>query len=128
MKKISWTSVLLALSVFAGSVYADISLESKEEVQGAWKLQHTKNSVSAKETIPREDTWIFKDGKLTILNIPREGSHYDQAPVNYEIENGKLKIPYIGRSGFDTFSLIEKDDKTMTLKGKFGEYYYFNKK
>ncbi|MGZ8136193.1 MAG: hypothetical protein ACXW1W_03410 [Methylococcaceae bacterium] len=128
MKKISWTSVLLALSVFAGSVYADISLESKEEVQGAWKLQHTKNSVSAKETIPREDTWIFKDGKLTILNIPREGSHYDQAPVNYEIENGKLKIPYIGRSGFDTFSLVEKDDKTMTLKGKFGEYYYFNKK
>lgn len=128
MKKISWTSLLLALSVFAGSVYADISLESKEEVQGAWKLQHTKNSVSAKETIPREDTWIFKDGKLTILNIPREGSHYDQAPVNYEIENGKLKIPYIGRSGFDTFSLVEKDDKTMTLKGKFGEYYYFNKK
>ncbi|MGR8953291.1 MAG: hypothetical protein ACU83V_12885, partial [Gammaproteobacteria bacterium] len=90
--------------------------------------QYTKNSATAKQTIQREDTWVFKGGKLTILNIPREGTHYDQQPVNYEIDNGKLKIPYVGRSGFDTFSLVEKDDKSMTLKGKFGEHYYFVKK
>ncbi len=128
MNKTSLASVLLALSVFAGAALADIQLESKDEVQGTWKLQYTKNSASAKETNQREDTWVFKDGKVTILNIPREGSHYDQAPVEYEIDNGKIKIPYIGRSGFDIFSLVDKDDKTMTLKGKFGEYYYFNKK
>lgn len=128
MKKIGLTSVFLVLAVFSGLVYADIQLESKDDIQGSWKLQYTKTSVSAKENIQREDTWVFKDGKVTILNIPREGSHYDQAPVNYEIDNGKIKIPYLGRSGFDVFSLVEKDDKTMTLKGKFGEYYYFNKK
>lgn len=128
MKKISLTSALLALSVFAVSAYADIPLESKDDLAGTWKLQSTKNSATAKESIPREDTWVFKNGQVTILNIPREGKHYDQQPVNYEIESGKLKIPYVGRSGFDTFSLVEKNDKSMILKGKFGEHYFFNKK
>jgi hypothetical protein len=128
MKKMYWTPGLLALSLFAVSVFADIELKSVNDIQGSWKLLYTKNSESAKETIAREDTWVFQDGKVTILNIPREGRHYDQQPVNLEIDNGKLKIPYVGRSGFDTFSLIEKDDKTMKLKGKFGEVYYFNKK
>jgi hypothetical protein len=128
MKKMYWTLGLSALSLFAGSVFADIELKSVNDIQGAWKLLYTKNSESAKETIPREDIWVFQDGRVTIQNIPREGRHYDQQPVNFEIDNGKLKIPYVGRSGFDTFSLIEKDDKTMKLKGKFGEVYYFNKK
>lgn len=128
MKKLSLATVILALSAFASVVYADIPIESKDQVQGTWKLQYSKNNATAKESIPREDTWVFKDGKLTILNIPREGTHYDQSPVVYEIENGKLKIPYVGRSGFDTFALVEIDDKAMTLKGKFGEHYFFNKK
>ena len=128
MKKASLTSVLLALCLFANIGYADIPIESKDALQGTWKLEYTKNSVSAKEKIAREDTWIFKDGKVTILNIPRDGGHYDQAPVNLELENGKLKVPYIGRSGFDTFALVEKTDNSMTLKGKFGEHYFFVKK
>jgi len=128
MKKISLASVLLAACVFTSSVYADIPLESKEQVQGTWKLQYTKNNESSKDKIQREDTWIFKDGKITILNIPREGSHYDQAPQNYVIEENKLKIPYVGRSGFDTFALVEISDSSMVLKGKFGEIYYFVKK
>jgi len=128
MKIINLAPALLALSLVTGSVLADIELKSKDEIVGTWKLQYTKNSATAKENINREDTWVFKDGKVTILNIPREGSHYDQQPVNYEIDNGKLKIPYVGRSGFDTFSLIEINDKAMVLKGKFGEIYYFTKK
>ena len=128
MKKINFAAMLLLLSAFASAVYADITLQSKEEVEGTWKLDHTKNSLADKESIPRVDTWVFKDGKLTILNIPREGKYYDQPPVNYEIENGKLKIALVGSGRFDIFSLVEKDDKGMTLKGKFGGYYYFIKK
>jgi hypothetical protein len=128
MKKINLAAMLLLLSAFASAVYADITLQSKEEVEGTWKLDHTKNSLADKESIPRVDTWVFKDGKLTILNIPREGKYYDQPPVNYEIENGKLKIALVGSGRFDIFSLVEKDDKSMTLKGKFGGYYYFIKK
>lgn len=120
--------MLLILSLFTSAVYADITLQSKEEVEGTWKLQSTKNSLTDKEAIKREDTWIFKDGKVTILHIPREGKYYDQPPVNYEIEDGKLKVALVGSNRFDVFSLVEKDDKSMTLKGKFGGYYYFIKK
>ena len=127
MKQIT-LAVLLGLSLFAGTVYADVTLQSKEEVQGVWKLQSTKNSLNDKQAIDREDTWVFKDGKLTILHIPREGTYYDQAPVNYELEDGKLKVAIIGSSRFDLFTVVEIDDKNMILKGKYGSYYYFNKK
>jgi hypothetical protein len=129
MKKINAAAILLGLSLFIPAVNADVSIQSKDEVQGAWKLNHTKKNVNSQEVLKREDTWTFKDGKVTITHIPREGTFYDQTPVNYEIEDGKLKISLLGRSDkFDIFSLVEKDDKNMTLKGKFGDMYYFNKK
>jgi hypothetical protein len=128
MKQINLAVVLLGLSIIASPVYADVTLQSKEEVQGTWKLQSTKNSLNDKQAIDREDTWVFKDGKVTILHIPREGTYYDQPPVTYDIEDGKLKIAIIGSSRFDMFTVVDKDDKNMTLKGKYGGYYYFNKK
>jgi hypothetical protein len=128
MKKINLAAMLLISSVFASAVYADIALQSKEQVEGTWKLEQTKNSLTDKDPVNREDTWVFKDGKLTILHIPREGKYYDQPPVNYEIENGKLKIALVGNGRFEEFSLVEISDKNMTLKGKFGSYSYFVKK
>lgn len=129
MKKINAAAILLGLALFMPVVNADITLQSKDEVQGSWKLDHTKKNVNSQEIMKREDTWSFKDGKVTITHIPREGTYYDQTPVNYEVEDGKLKISLLGRSDkFDIFSLVEKDDKNMTLKGKFGDMYYFNKK
>ena len=129
MKKINAAAILLGLALFMPVVNADITLQSKDEVQGSWKLDHTKKNVNSQEVLKREDTWSFKDGKVTITHIPREGTFYDQTPVNYEVEDGKLKISLLGRSDkFDIFSLVEKDDKNMTLKGKFGDMYYFNKK
>jgi hypothetical protein len=128
MKKINLAAMFFVTSIFAGVVCADITLQSQAEVEGTWKLESSKNSLNDKDAVKREDTWIFKDGKVTILHIPREGKYYDQPPVNYEIEDGKLKIALLGNSRFDVFSLEEKDDKSMTLKGKFGGYYYFIKK
>ena len=128
MKQINLAAVLLSLSVFGSAAHADVALQTKEEVQGTWKLQSTKNSLTDKNAIDREDTWVFKDGKVTILHIPREGTYYDQPPVAYEVEDGKLKVAIIGSSRFDMFTVVDKDDKNMTLKGKYGGYYYFNKK
>ena len=53
---------------------------------------------------------------------------YDQAPVAYDVEDGKLKIAIIGSSRSEVFTVVEKTDSNMTLKGKFGGYYYFIKK
>lgn len=127
MNKIYAPLILLALWV--PSIYADIAIQSKDEVQGSWKLDHTKKSISSSEVIPRVDTWNFKDGKVTILHIPREGVFYDQPPVDYEIVEGKLNVAILGRPDkFEVFSLLDKDDKNMTLKGKFGVLYFFVKK
>ena len=129
MKKINAAAIVLGLALFMPVVNADVTLQSKDEIQGAWKLDHTKKNANSQEIMKREDTWSFKDGKVTITHIPREGTFYDQTPVNYEVEEGKLKISLLGRSDkFDIFSLVEKDDKNMTLKGKFGDLYFFNKK
>lgn len=129
MKRINLAAILLGLSVLVGLAHADVRLNTIEDVQGSWKLEYTKKSANTTDTIKREDTWTFQGGKVTITHIPREGTFYDQSPVNYEIENGKLKISLLGRPDkFDVFSLVEKDDKTMTLKGKFGDIYHFNKK
>ena len=129
MKKLNQAVIALVLAFSANVAFADIELQSKDEVSGTWKLQSTKNTANEKEVaMPREDTWVFKDGKLTILHIPREGKYYDQPPVNYEIEEGKLKVAQVGNGRFDFFTLVEKSEKNMILKGKFGGYYYFEKK
>jgi hypothetical protein len=128
MKQTTLAAVLFGLSVCASAVYADVTLQTKEDVQGIWKLQTSKNSLTDKHPVQREDTWVFKNGQVTILHIPREGSYYDQAPVAYEIEDGKLKVAIIGTSRYELFTVVEKDDNNMTLKGKYGSYYYFTKK
>ncbi len=129
MKKVNQAALLIALAFSANVVLADIDLKSKDEVTGTWKLQSTKNTSSEKEAaLPREDTWVFKDGKLTILHIPREGKYYDQPPVNYDVEEGKLKVSQVGSSRLDFFSLVEKSENKMILKGKFGGFFYFEKK
>ena len=129
MKKINFAWLFIGLTLLTSSAFAESLFKSKDDVQGMWKLDHTKKSATSTEIIKREDTWNFNNGTVTITHIPRDGSYYDQQPVNYEIEDGKLKISLLGRPNkFDTFSLIEKDDKTMTLKGKYGDIYVFNKK
>lgn len=120
--------IFAALSIFASTVWAEASLTAAD-IQGSWKLDHTKKSLTSTDELKREDTWEFKGDKVTILHIPRDGTYYDQIPVTYLLENGKLKISLLGRSDkFDEFSLVEKTDKTMTLKGKYGDAYYFVKK
>jgi hypothetical protein len=127
MKQPFLAIMLLGFAFAISAVYADVTIQSKEEVVGTWKLETTKNSIKDRHPVTREDTWVFKDGKVTILNIPREGTHYDQPPVNYDVENGKLKVDVLGGSRFDMYTVVEKDDKNMTLKGKFGDYLYFKK-
>lgn len=127
MKKIT-TLIFAGLSLFASVAWAEGAFTAAD-LQGSWKLDHTKKSLTSTDELKREDTWEFKGEKVTILHIPRDGTYYDQLPVAYLVENGKLKISLLGRSDkFDEFSLVEKTDKTMTLKGKFGDAYYFIKK
>ncbi len=130
MKKLAITALLSSTLLIGGNVYAESTSLTNENIQGSWVLEYTKQSEKSIKTIKREDTWIFnKDGTVTITHIPREGGYYDQFPVKYEIEDNKLKVSILGRMGkFDKFTLINKEDKVMTLKARFGDIYQFIKK
>jgi hypothetical protein len=127
MKNISRILILLGLSTFGAVAYADAFLNSTADIQGNWKLQTTKNSLNDRHPVTREDSWEFKGDKVTITHIAREGTFYDQPPVPFEVVDGKLKITVLGGSRFEVYTVVEKEDNKMTLKGKFGDYYYFIK-
>ena len=129
MKKINATAGWLLGLMLAGSVCAEVPLESKEALEGTWKLLQTRAGGDAKKAMTREDTWVFKNGKVTILHIPREGTFYDQPPVDYLVEDGKLKVTILGRTDkFETFAVDSIETNKMTLIGKFNNYYDFAKK
>ncbi|MFW5444159.1 MAG: hypothetical protein ACKE51_07625 [Methylococcaceae bacterium] len=130
MKKFNVAAIVTSLILVSSNVFAEGTPLTNENIQGAWALEYTKKSEKTEDVFKREDTWVFKsNGTVTIKNIPREGGYYDQSPVNYEIEDSKLKVAILGRAGkFDKFTLVNKDDKAMTLKTRFGAIYQFVKK
>lgn len=130
MKKINVAAILSSVLVFSSNVYAESTPLTHQNIQGTWMLEYTKKSEKSENLLPREDNWTFNDnGTVTIKNIPREGSYYDQLPVNYEITGDKLKVAILGRAGkFDSFSLINKDESNMILRARFGGIYQFKKK
>lgn len=129
MKQINLTAVLVCSALFTASVCAEVALESKAAVEGTWKLLQTRASGDSKKAMERQDTWVFKNGKVTILHIPREGTFYDQPPVDYVVEEGKLKVSILGRPDkFESFTVDSMEGNKMTLIGKFNNHYDFVKK
>ncbi len=130
MKRINVAAIVTSLLLVSGNVFSEGTPLTKENIQGAWALEYTKKSVKSDDSFTREDTWVFKNnGTVVIKHIPRDGGYYDQLPVSYEIEDNNLKVAILGRAGrFDKFTLINKDDKSMTLKARFGAIYQFAKK
>ena len=130
MKKINAMIIMASLLLTGNNVLAEGTSLTNENIQGSWTLEYTKKSEKATETFEREDMWVFnKEGTVTIKNIPREGGYYDQFPVNYTIDGNKIDIAILGRMGkFDKFTLVNKDDTSMTLKARFGAIYQFSKK
>ena len=130
MNKINAAVILTSFLLAGGNVFAESTPLTNENIQGSWALKYTKKSGKASETFKRKDTWVFnKNGTVIIKNIPRDGGYYDQSPVKYTIKDNKINIAILGRMGkFDKFTLVDKDDKNMTLKARFGAIYQFTKK
>ena len=129
MKKINALLVSLLL-VTSSNVFAE-AIKSAQDVAGTWLLEYTKKSAQDNDSKPMGITWVLKDQKLVIKDIPQaRGNPYDSAPVDYLIENGNLKVGVPGRAGkFDEYELVEKTDNSMVLKDpKFGTMFYFSKK
>ncbi len=129
MKKRIVLAIFSGLFMFTSYLHAAPVLPVNDDIQGTWILKYTKKSEKVGDLFPREDIWVFKNNKVTIQHIPRNGSYYDQLPVTYEMKDGELKVGILGRAGrFDKFSLLKKDEKSMTLKTRYGDIYQFIKK
>jgi hypothetical protein len=103
---------------------ADGTFQSAEEINGSWLLEYTKIS---NQTKVRGDTWVFNNGTMIMKDIPRtRGDKYDSNPVEFIIEEGRLKISVLGRPGrFDIYSLVSKPADTLDLKSTLGEIFHF---
>lgn len=126
--KIAILSALLGL--ISSHAFA-VAITSEQEIAGTWLLEYTKKTEQDSDPKPMGITWVLKDKKLVQKGIPQaRGGAYDSAPMDYLIENGNLKVGIPGRAGkFDEYSLVEKNDSSMTLKDpKFGTLFYFSKK
>ena len=42
-----------------------------------------------------------------------------------EIDNGKVKVMTVGSSRTELYTVVDLNDKNMTLKGKYGTLYFF---
>ena len=129
MKKLIVTAVFSSLLMLTSNSYAESTPLLTDDIRGEWVLEYTKKSEKSEDLFEREDTWKFTDDKVIITHIPRNGSYYDQLPVNYEIKDGEIKISILGRTGkFDKYTLLAKDEKNMTLRTKYGDIYKFMQK
>lgn len=119
----------LCLLLGATTAYADIALESDQQIVGTWRLEFQKKDQNNAKVTERSDTWVIEGGKLAIKGIVHDGKHtYDSVPANYKIEEGLFKVA-LGRPGkFDIYSLIERSNDEMVLKDKMGVFYHFKKK
>lgn len=122
-------SLGLCLLLGAANVYADIALDSDQQIVGTWRLEFSKKNQDTAKVTERSDTWVIEKGKLLVKGIEHSGNRpYDSAPVNYVIEGGLFKVA-LGRPGkFDTYALIERTGDVMVLKDKMGVLYHFKKK
>jgi hypothetical protein len=131
MKIISTPLPFLGLCLLLGisNAYADISLDSDEQIKGVWRLEYSKKNLETAKVVERSDTWVIENGKLIMKGIRQESTPvYDSIPVNYKIEEGLFKVA-LGRPGkFDSYTLISRTADAMVLKDRMGVFYHFKKK
>ncbi|MGR9105312.1 MAG: hypothetical protein ACU843_00120 [Gammaproteobacteria bacterium] len=111
-------------------VHAEVTLQSKDDVAGLWKLEGSGKDLNGAKR-PGQQTWEFKkDGTLTTVGFDRRLPGGDfSVSSSYEIKDGKIVADVVGRPGKKTsYTVIEKDDNSMIIKEGIGEYLFFTKK
>ncbi|MEN8261708.1 MAG: hypothetical protein ABFS02_14275 [Pseudomonadota bacterium] len=96
---------------------------------GSWLLKSVAPSLEKKK-IPEKRTWEFRpDGTLFISGYNRHFHRNDSITIQYHVEDGKIVAEQPGRPGkFLTYSVYEKSDNAMILKGGMEGFYFFEKK
>jgi hypothetical protein len=128
MRRRSRISIIIASGLAASMTYAQgIAIQGPADVAGNWVLESTAIYLTGQRA-PEGSKWAFgADGKLARTSVYKfsegfaGGGAVGTIEEKFEVKDGKIVTP-----NGDTFTLIDKQPDTMTLKGPFG--YYFLKK
>ena len=123
---IKYTKLLPLVAVlFAGSVQADVSLKSNDDIIGKWNVYAEAAKLDGeKKKIQVE--WIFeRDGTLQTISTDSVGRTKEmKIAIKYFVENGEIKKQTTpGRDKYESCKVIEKDADKMTLKCTYLFYF-----
>ncbi|MGR8933235.1 MAG: hypothetical protein ACU837_02460 [Gammaproteobacteria bacterium] len=118
----------LILTVTAFTAHA-LEIKSEADVAGTWELQATARSLDGAQSSSNKEVWIIQNGKLEMKGLVKpRGDAYDVPAMDVSFEDGKMRIPVMGRAGkFRDYTLEQKTEDGMVLKGSEG-YLFFKKK
>jgi len=119
---------LLFMAAFLAPAHAEIVLKDASELIGSWKLNHTSPKIDGKKR-PSSQEWEFRsDGTLVSIAADKRTKGTFTVSVPFEIKNGKIVTGVAGRPGKTvTYTLIEKTDGEMILKGGADGFLFFTK-
>lgn len=120
---------LLFITAFLASAHAEIVLKDASELIGSWNLNHTSPKIDGKKR-PSAQAWEFRgDGTLVSTASDKRAKGSFTVSVPYEITDGKILTGVAGRPGKKvSYTLIEKNDHEMILKGGADGFLFFTKK
>jgi len=123
---IKYTKLLPLVAVlFVGSVGADVSLKSNDDIIGKWNVYAEAAKLDGeKKKIQVE--WIFeRDGTLQTISTDSVGRTKEmKIAIKYFVENGEIKKQTTpGRDKYESCKVIEKDADKMTLKCTYLFYF-----
>ena len=122
------------LFVMAGSptfAETEIPIENEAMIAGTWDEQGTARKLDGSMRSSKGVVWVIKGGKIEMQGLydPQTDKNYNTEPVDFKIEKGKLYMALLGRPGkFKSFTLVEKTDNSMVLKGLSEGYIFLQKK
>lgn len=117
MKKII-TILPLAAVLLAFTANADVKLKDNSEILGKWNLYAESIKLDGEKKAVKVE-WDFQnDGMIHTTSTDSVGRTGEmKIAVKYAIENGDIKKQASpGREKYDTCSVIDKKDDSMTLK------------
>ena len=127
MKRI--VKILSVASIFlAFSANADIALKDNSEILGKWDLHDEATSLTAPKKHTDTEWDIKSDGTIDTASSDKSGRISPmKITIKYSVEDGKIKKQSRpGKEMYETCTVIEKDDKNMTLK--CGYFFFLTRK
>ncbi len=116
------TILLSLLAAFAtSSANAEVKLADNSKILGKWQVTAEALALD-RERKPLHVTWEFqKDGTLvTTGEDARSGIGEMTIPIKYSVADGVIRKQITpGREKYEDCSVVDMDDKDMTLKCKF---------